>query len=247
MLKQFASNVYSQNGEDGILQQIFERLEIANNPQSWCVEFGAWDGVHLSNTYNLVQKGWSSVMIEGDSEKYKDLLETAKKYTTMQTVEAYVSRYSTEENSLDKLLGRTSAPKELDFLSIDVDSYDSDIWETLENYSAKVVCVEINSSIPVGIYWRHGDPLSTIRRNNPDKNVDRFINTWIAGGRLYEHDNELFGLSTTFSETLKIANSKEYTLVCHTGNGIFVKNNLVHKLNIPPHLLENQNLLFWGA
>jgi hypothetical protein len=39
---QFCKNVYSQNGEDGIIEQLFKELKI-NNPI--CCEFGASDGI----------------------------------------------------------------------------------------------------------------------------------------------------------------------------------------------------------
>jgi hypothetical protein len=41
-------NVYSQNGEDGIIDYILNKIPDKDN---WCCEFGAWDGKYLSNTY----------------------------------------------------------------------------------------------------------------------------------------------------------------------------------------------------
>jgi len=215
MFNQYAKNVYSQNGEDGILEEILKLLGIQNSADSWCVEFGAWDGKHLSNTFNLVTQGWSSVMIEGDSERFQSLIQTAKEFHNMHIIEAYVSQYNTENNSLDKLLSTTPIPNNFELLSIDVDSYDSDIWETLQNYSAKVVVIEINGSVPPGIYWRHKDtPIDSI------------------------------SIGTTFSEMLNIAKQKNYTLVCQPGNCIFVKNDLLPLLNMPPDLIESPELLF---
>ena len=68
---------YSQHGEDGILEELLKRLNITNG---WVCEFGAWDGKHLSNTFNLIEQGANSVLIEGDSTRYSDLLETKKQY-----------------------------------------------------------------------------------------------------------------------------------------------------------------------
>ena len=215
MFNQYAKNVYSQNGEDGIIEQILKLLRIQNSADSWCVEFGAWDGKHLSNTFNLVNQGWSSVMIEGDHAKFETLTQTAKDFKNMHIIEAYVSQYDTEDNSLDKLLNTTPIPNSFELLSIDVDSYDSDIWETLRDYSAKVVVIEINGSVPPGIYWRHKDtPIDSI------------------------------SIGTTFSEMLNIAKEKEYTLVSQPGNCIFVKNDLLPLLNMPPDLIQFPELLF---
>src|SRR5262245_55898942 len=66
-LRRFAKNIYSQMGEDGILAEIFKRVGTRNK---WCVEFGAWDGVFLSNTCNLIRHDdWSAVLIEGNAER----------------------------------------------------------------------------------------------------------------------------------------------------------------------------------
>ena len=40
-------NIHSQMGEDGVIAAICRALDISNGT---AVEFGAWDGVHLSNS-----------------------------------------------------------------------------------------------------------------------------------------------------------------------------------------------------
>ena len=38
------------------------------------MEFGAWDGIHYSNSFALVERhNWNAVYIEGDKKKYNDL------------------------------------------------------------------------------------------------------------------------------------------------------------------------------
>ena len=49
MFNKFKKNIYSQNGEDGILQELLKKLNLEKN--GWCCEFGAWDGIYLCNTY----------------------------------------------------------------------------------------------------------------------------------------------------------------------------------------------------
>ena len=57
----YRANRHSQNGEDGVLNEIFTRLGLMRKPGR-AVEFGAWDGMHLSNTFDLVERfGWSAV------------------------------------------------------------------------------------------------------------------------------------------------------------------------------------------
>ena len=52
-LNSFEKKIYSQFGEDGILEEILKRLG-EQNIDKWCVEFGARDGISDSNTYNLI-------------------------------------------------------------------------------------------------------------------------------------------------------------------------------------------------
>jgi hypothetical protein len=139
----YSKNIYSQNGEDGIIEELLKRLDINNG---WVCEFGAWDGIYLSNTFNLVEKGYNAVFIEGDANKYKDLLNTVEKYKNIIPLNAFVDHNDTE-NSLDKLLSKTNIPIDFDILSIDIDSYDYQVWKSLKIYQPKIVIIEINSSV----------------------------------------------------------------------------------------------------
>jgi hypothetical protein len=56
--------VFSQFGEDGVIEKIFEIIEPG---PKFCVEFGAYDGIINSNMRNLiVNHGWNSFQFEGD-------------------------------------------------------------------------------------------------------------------------------------------------------------------------------------
>jgi fibrillarin-like rRNA methylase len=89
-LLQYRNNLYSQNGEDGIIRELINRLQIKE--PNWVCEFGAWDGKHLSNTFALVERGWNAVYIEGDPEKFSDLLVTANKCKNIVPINEFVPR-----------------------------------------------------------------------------------------------------------------------------------------------------------
>jgi hypothetical protein len=139
----YCKNIYDKNGEDGIVDELFKRLDIKNG---WVCEFGAWDGKHLSNTYNLVLKGFNAVYIEGDRDKYKDLLTTANQHPNIVPLNYYVS-HEKEEELLDNILKKTEIPVDFDLLSIDIDSYDYQVWKSLKHYRPKIVIIEINSGV----------------------------------------------------------------------------------------------------
>jgi hypothetical protein len=150
-LRIYKKNIYSQNGEDGVLEEILRRLDLRTGS---FVEFGAWDGKYLSNTYYLLEKGWSGVYIEGDKEKFQALVHNMERFSQhVELINAYVEPKG--PHTLDKLLASTRIQREFEVLSIDIDSYDWQIWESIHNYNPTVVVIEINSSIPVGIYQTH--------------------------------------------------------------------------------------------
>lgn len=141
--KKYKKNIHSQNGEDGVLAELLKRLGINSG---WVCEFGAWDGVHLSNTFNLIQQGFRGVLIEGDKNKYQKLLKTAKEYDKIVPVQSNIG-YREGDVLLDDVLETTDIPKDFDVLSIDVDSCDYYIWKSLQKYQPKIVIIEINSSV----------------------------------------------------------------------------------------------------
>jgi hypothetical protein len=145
----FKGDEFSQFGEDGIVREILTRLSEAGDQEldQWCVEFGAWDGIRGSNTYNLIKSaGYRSVLIEPDKSKFRELLTNIPDPIHIK-LNTFVTLSS--ENSLDSLLQGTEIPREFDFLSIDIDGMDFYIWESFVEYKPKLVCIEFNPTIPL--------------------------------------------------------------------------------------------------
>lgn len=149
--EKYNKNIHSQNGEDGIIEEILNRLKLEDR---WCCEFGAWDGKNASNTLKLVKEGYHSVMIEGDEIKFNELVETAKEYPNIIPIKRYVDL---DNNRLDKILSETDIPTNFTLLSVDTDSDDYKFWESLGNYKPIIVIIEINSEI---------NPLKSYKMNN---------------------------------------------------------------------------------
>jgi hypothetical protein len=63
-------NEYSQFGEDGLVEAVFELIGTTNK---WCFEVGAADGVFYSNTKRLRDQGWSAVLIEKEHAEFAKL------------------------------------------------------------------------------------------------------------------------------------------------------------------------------
>jgi hypothetical protein len=149
-LSGFAANITSQFGEDGIIEKIFKIVPPQNK---WCVEFGAWDGKHLSNTWTLINNHhWSGVLIEGNGCKAADL---AAGYVDRKNDVFIENDYVgwDGESALDKILARTPIPKQPDLMSIDIDGNDWHVWKALNGYRPTVVVIEYNPTASNEMYF----------------------------------------------------------------------------------------------
>jgi hypothetical protein len=200
----FAKNIYTQCGEDGIIDQLFQDLNIS---KGIVVEFGAWDGVYLSNTYNLWKnKGFQALLIEGDSTKATELKHLTRNYSNVECIEVFVSPTTGDPNSLDNILKKSSFKinkNNYAMVSIDIDSCDYFILDSIQEFLPKVIIIETNTQFDADTEYASMDQGCSIR------------------------------------SVVNLAESKGYTLVCHTGNAIFVRNDLVKKLPKSDYSIEN--------
>ena len=150
-LESFQFNKFSQNGEDGIIQELLNRISLQTSLNRWCCEFGAWDGVHLSNTARLIlEDDFKAVLIEGDPARIRDL---QKNFPGDSVTKICSFVTPTGVTSIENILSRTMIPLDFDFLSVDIDGMDYWILESLRKYKPKVICIEFNPSIPNVVHF----------------------------------------------------------------------------------------------
>jgi hypothetical protein len=155
-LLDFKRDVYSQTGEDGVIEKI---LEILPGKNSWCVEFGAWDGLHLTNTRHLIESaGYSAVLIEADKRRFESL---RRNYLPYGDKVVAINRFVGfgDDDNLDAILSATPMPPDFDVLSIDIDGNDYHVWNRVKSYRPKVVIIEFNHTIPTEVrFVQKADP-----------------------------------------------------------------------------------------
>ncbi len=137
-LLNYANNIYSQRGEDGIIAEILSRLNIKNG---FFVEFGAMDGVFCS-TQLLAEQGWDGVYIE-DNLEYFQLLNRNHKHLSNVLCLNYLVTWNENDirgMTLDRIADLYFPNKEIDFLSIHVNGADFLILESLKR-KPKIICV----------------------------------------------------------------------------------------------------------
>ena len=137
---EYARNEYSQNGEDGIIEEIFKTLKIKSGV---LLEIGAWDGFHLSNTANIwsKDKNFKAVLIESTDNLKADKLESE-----YENVNCFVEM-ATLDNGLENMLNRSKFKINNDnfvLASIDIDGDDLNVTKSLGKYKPIVLIVESN-------------------------------------------------------------------------------------------------------
>jgi hypothetical protein len=168
-LHRFERSEHSQNGEDGIIAEIFARLGAKNRS---FVEIGASDGEE-NCTRALVEQGWSGVWVEGDSAK------AAAARHAADTRPVAVAEVFVDRDSVLPALRQAGASASPDLLVIDVDGNDYWVWETVDTcHHARVVVIEYNAVVGPWLNWvmpynprhrwdetrRHGAGLAALAR-----------------------------------------------------------------------------------
>ena len=224
-LLEFKSNYRSQYGEDGIIKKIFE---IIGGPKNkYFVEFGAWDGEFLSNTYNLYKNyNWSGCYIEGDKKKFKDLTKRYDKIDHIEKICAFVES-GNNKNSLSELLKKSNAPKKFDLLSIDIDGNDYNVWKDFIGYDPTLVIIEYNQTIPYNVeFIDHegesyiGSSCLSLIKLGKQKGYELICctesNCFFVKKELYH----LFNIEDNSSEKLQIRNEC-YVILNYSGELVF--------------------------
>ena len=128
--------MWSQNGEDGILLWIFSELGMLNlNYPGYFVEFGVEDGYECNTRFLREQFGWNGLLMDGGHKN--ETINLQQEFITAEVI--------------NNLFDNHNVPREIDFLSIDLDFNDWWILKAIfdeKKYTAKVIAVEYNSHVP---------------------------------------------------------------------------------------------------
>jgi hypothetical protein len=182
-------NFFSQSGEDGVTHKLFELIKPTSR---YVVDFGCSDGVVNSNSRRwITHDGWSGLLMDGSHDLILKAKEAFKDYPKAKIVETFVY-----PGNVETLFEQYGVPKDLDLLSIDIDSNDYYVWKVIHNYHPKVVIIEFNSAFPP-----------------PQKMVVQFhpMNYW-------DGDSDYFGAS--IQSLYELGKEKGYELVHCSSQGI---------------------------
>ena len=131
--------VFSQFGDDGIIQYIVSRLDLPLAERRF-VEFGVENYREANTRFLLLNDNWSGLVIDG-SENHISSIRSEPIYWRHDLTA--VSRFVTRDN-ISSILETAGFSGRIGLLSIDVDGNDYWIWEALTTLDPAVVIVEYN-------------------------------------------------------------------------------------------------------
>lgn len=139
-LTRYEGRVFSQNGEDGIILEIFNRIGVTNR---FFVEFGIQDGTEGNCVLLADVLGWDGVFIEADDECFARL---SVKYEgfPVRTIQDLVTA-----DRVNEIFSAADVPARPDLVSIDIDGNDLYVWDALTEFTPRVVVIEYNSGVAV--------------------------------------------------------------------------------------------------
>lgn len=132
---------YSSLDEESVIENYINTIDVKNK---YCVDIAASDGVTMSNTYFLFQRGWSGLAVEYDNAKFAAL---AAHYINF--INVSLSKSMVTPDNVVNLLEANQVPKYFGLLSLDIDGYDYFVLDKiLTSFRPSIICAEINEKIP---------------------------------------------------------------------------------------------------
>lgn len=138
-LERHESSLYSQNGEDGIIQYLFSQIGVSSK---LFLEFGF--GVVENNSLRLILKeNWGGVLIDGSAASVHSFNRALreKNITKVKSVQKFLTLENLKLTILEN--GLTG---QIDLLSIDVDGNDYWFWNDITYLTPRVVVIEYNAT-----------------------------------------------------------------------------------------------------
>jgi hypothetical protein len=137
-LRQAEFKVFSQFGDDGIIQYLIHRLRPL--PDSF-VEFGV-ENYRQSNTrFLLLNNNWRGLVMDGDEDCIRYIQQDEIYWRhTLTARHAFIDR-----DNINELLRQAGFTGEIGVLSIDIDGNDYWVWDKIDIVQPAIVIVEYNS------------------------------------------------------------------------------------------------------
>lgn len=199
--------VYSQWGEDGLIQYLLGRVPV---PNPVFVEFGVHDYKESNTRYLLQHDNWTGLVMDGSAEYISAIQRDPVYYRhNLTAVCAFIDR-----ENINTLLRDNGITGDIGLLSVDIDGNDYWVWEAIDVVDPRIVICEYDSLL------------------GPDRKVTTPYDPKFA--RLEAHWSFLYG-GASLAALEALGKRKGYALVGSNSagnNAFFVRNDLLNGLPV---------------
>jgi hypothetical protein len=146
-LEHFGCQVFSDGGEDGMIQEIFRRIGTTNKK---FLEFGVGNGSQC-NTHFLLYLGWSGLWIEAGTALAAGIRRIFVKAFELGVLTLLNDRVT--PSNINALIASGGLNGEIDLLSVDIDSQDYHVCRVINAVNPRVIVIEVNPTFPPPHEW----------------------------------------------------------------------------------------------
>ncbi|KZK93146.1 MULTISPECIES: FkbM family methyltransferase [unclassified Pseudovibrio] len=232
-LQNYRKNKATKHGEDGIIGKIFEVIGTENKV---LCDVGAANGKLDSNSYHLLaNKSWRGVLFEPTKLRFRLLKELYADDDDAVTLCTYVGLHKSTrlDTHLDNL---GSIPQNFDFLSIDIDGCDFHIWQDVQRYRPRLVCIEFNPRIPLDVYFmqakdltvNHGSSLLAIYTEAQKMGYELVATTKTNAFFVEHHNYAKFNIPDNTPTAMHFLEGKETKILMAYDGHLFLAGNTHH-------------------
>lgn len=133
--------VFSQFGEDGILQYLIRQTRIPRELHTF-VEFGVESYVEANTRFLLANDNWRGLIMDGGEDNIARVKESPIYWRQALTA---VTAFIDAEN-INRLIADAGFSGEIGILSVDIDGNDYWVWERIDVVIPVIVVAEYNST-----------------------------------------------------------------------------------------------------
>jgi hypothetical protein len=138
-LREAEFSVFSQFGEDGIIQYLLQHVPIEHEV---FVEFGVEDYSESNTRFLLVHDNWEGLILDGGSDHIAFLGRTGMDWRyTIQARSAFVDR-----DNINGLITSAGIAGDIGLLSVDIDGNDYWVLEAIDAVTPRILVAEYNST-----------------------------------------------------------------------------------------------------
>ena len=142
-LYQVEFKVFSQFGEDGIIQHLVRHIPI---PHQVFVEFGVEAYAESNTRFLLENNNWTGLILDGNAGAIKSVQQSQLYWRfDLTAVQAFITR-----ENINELIASNGVSGDIGLLSVDIDGNDYWVWQAIDVISPRIVIVEYNARFGAG-------------------------------------------------------------------------------------------------